>query len=305
MIADDGEEHRERAGPREFARDARADDLDAADNRSPRSPSAARTFATAACWASSPPCCVAMRISTVVVVADALDLDLAEAELVRASRGSRPMSAGAWWRCTSITVPPEVDADIHADGEEQDEGQRRSGRAKIGVRYAPIFMNGRLVSSGTRRSGFMAASRLRAERLRDGASRTQIDDDQPRDQVGGEQRGDDADRERDGEAADRAGAEPEQRDRRRSARSDCASMMVAERAAEAGVDRGDGRSSGPRFLAHALVDQHVGVDRHADGQHDAGDAGQRQRRAERRSGCRSIRTMLTISAMSAKTPRMP
>ena len=36
------------------------------------------------------------------------------------------------------------------------------------------------------------------------------------------------------------------------------------------------------LLAHALVDQHVGVDRHAHGQHDAGDAGQRQRRAERR-----------------------
>ena len=34
------------------------------------------------------------------------------------------------------------------------------------------------------------------------------------------------------------------------------------------------------LLAHALVDQHVGIDRHAHGQHDAGDAGQRQRRAE-------------------------
>ncbi len=36
------------------------------------------------------------------------------------------------------------------------------------------------------------------------------------------------------------------------------------------------------LLADALVDQHVGVDRDADGQHDAGDAGQRQRRVEQR-----------------------
>ena len=55
-----------------------------------------------------------------------------------------------------------------------------------------------------------------------------------------------------------------------------------ERAAEAGVERGDRRAAGAHLLADALVDQHVGVDRHADGQHDAGDAGQRQRRAEQR-----------------------
>ena len=54
-----------------------------------------------------------------------------------------------------------------------------------------------------------------------------------------------------------------------------------ERLAEAGIERRDRRSPGVRLLAHALVDQHVGVDRHAHGQHDAGDAGQRQRRAER------------------------
>ena len=42
----------------------------------------------------------------------------------------------------------------------------------------------------------------------------------------------------------------------------------------------------PSLLAHALVDQHVGVDRHAHRQHDAGDAGQRQRRAEHRQDAR-------------------
>ena len=36
------------------------------------------------------------------------------------------------------------------------------------------------------------------------------------------------------------------------------------------------------LLADALVDQHVRIDRHADREHDAGDAGQRQRRAEQR-----------------------
>ena len=35
-----------------------------------------------------------------------------------------------------------------------------------------------------------------------------------------------------------------------------------------------------RFLAHAFVDQHVGVHRHAHREHDAGNAGQRQRRAD-------------------------
>ena len=38
----------------------------------------------------------------------------------------------------------------------------------------------------------------------------------------------------------------------------------------------------PPLLAHALVDDDVGVDRHAHGQHDAGDAGHGQRRAEDR-----------------------
>ena len=39
------------------------------------------------------------------------------------------------------------------------------------------------------------------------------------------------------------------------------------------------RAAGAHFFADALVDQHVGIDRDADREHDAGDAGQRQRRA--------------------------
>ena len=43
-----------------------------------------------------------------------------------------------------------------------------------------------------------------------------------------------------------------------------------------------GAAPGAHLLADALVDQHVGVHRDADGEHDARDAGQRQRRAEQR-----------------------
>ena len=60
------------------------------------------------------------------------------------------------------------------------------------------------------------------------------------------------------------------------------SRMVDERALEAGVDRRDRVAAAAQFLADALIDQHVGVDRDADGQHDAGDAGQRQRGVEQR-----------------------
>jgi hypothetical protein len=56
----------------------------------------------------------------------------------------------------------------------------------------------------------------------------------------------------------------------------------SQRALEAGVDRRNRVAAAAHLLADALVDQHVGVDRDADGQHDAGDAGQRQRRVEQR-----------------------
>ena len=39
-----------------------------------------------------------------------------------------------------------------------------------------------------------------------------------------------------------------------------------------------------RFLADSFVDQHVGIDRHADRQHDAGNARQRQRRLQQNDG---------------------
>ena len=53
-----------------------------------------------------------------------------------------------------------------------------------------------------------------------------------------------------------------------------------QRLVESGVDRRPGRGPDLQLLADALVDQDVRVHRRADGQHDARDAGQRQRGAE-------------------------
>ena len=52
------------------------------------------------------------------------------------------------------------------------------------------------------------------------------------------------------------------------------------RKAEAGVDGGEHTSPVALFFADALIDQHIGVHRHAHGQHDTGDTGQGQRGAE-------------------------
>ena len=53
-----------------------------------------------------------------------------------------------------------------------------------------------------------------------------------------------------------------------------ASKIARHGFAIAGLDRVEQPSPAPYFLADALVDQHVGVDRGADGQDEAGDAGQ-------------------------------
>ena len=59
-------------------------------------------------------------------------------------------------------------------------------------------------------------------------------------------------------------------------------MMVPQARWKPALIAGNDRLAGLQLFADALVDQHVGVDRHADGQHDTGDARQRQRRAEQR-----------------------
>ena len=60
------------------------------------------------------------------------------------------------------------------------------------------------------------------------------------------------------------------------------SRMVASARVKPASMRGDRRAAGAHLLADALVDQHVAVDRDADGQHDADDAGQRERGIEQR-----------------------
>ena len=52
------------------------------------------------------------------------------------------------------------------------------------------------------------------------------------------------------------------------------SMMVASARVKPASIAMIGVRPAAHLFADALVDQHVGVDRHADGEHDAGDAGQ-------------------------------
>ncbi len=92
-------------------------------------------------------------------------------------------------------------------------------------------------------------------------------------------RHDDSDTERQRETLDRTGSELEQDDPRQKSRD----VRVENGRKCLGITRvqsGVGRLPSPQFLADALVDQHVGVYRHPDRQHDAGDAGQRQRAVE-------------------------
>ena len=61
-----------------------------------------------------------------------------------------------------------------------------------------------------------------------------------------------------------------------------ASKMAREGLFVGGLDGGFERLAGVEFLPQAFVDQHVGIDRHADGEDDAGDAGQGEGEAEHR-----------------------
>ena len=97
----------------------------------------------------------------------------------------------------------------------------------------------------------------------------------------GEHRGDDADHQHDREAADRAGAEIEHQ----HGGDDVGDVGVEDRGRGflvARLERVEHLAAAPLLLADALVDQHVGVDRRADRQHEAGDAGQGQRGVEHR-----------------------
>ena len=83
--------------------------------------------------------------------------------------------------------------------------------------------------------------------------------------------------ERDGEPAHRPGADAEE-DERGDDRGQVGVEDDQEGAFVAGADRQAQRLAALAFLADALVDQHVRVHRHAERQHQSGDARQREHR---------------------------
>ena len=80
------------------------------------------------------------------------------------------------------------------------------------------------------------------------------------------------------------------------------SMIEVNARSKPMVDRRADGSPGAHLLPDALEDEHVGVHRHADGQDDAGDAGQGQRRVEQRPCRRTGSATLSTSAMTAFMP---
>src|SRR5690606_33142654 len=108
----------------------------------------------------------------------------------------------------------------------------------------------------------------------------EVDDRSGHDDAG-EHRRHDTETQRDREALDRTRAEREEHDAR-DQRRDLAVRDTREGLLVSGPDARLRRVAVPKLLTDTLVDQHVRVDRHAERQHDAGDAGQRQRGLQQR-----------------------
>src|SRR4051812_17297824 len=136
-----------------------------------------------------------------------------------------------------------------------------------------------LVLSGTSfRSRIVRASNVERRRT---AAADVAGGQHAREGDGGEHRGHDADQKHDRETLHRPGAEQQHDD----ARNGVGRVRLEDGAARfllAQFDRHHDVAAAPQFLADAFVDQHVGVDRRADGEHEAGDPGQGQRGAEHR-----------------------
>ena len=103
--------------------------------------------------------------------------------------------------------------------------------------------------------------------------------DQAADKEYGKEVEDDAEGQGDGKTLDRAGAEQEEHQGGNQG-GDLGVDDRPEGLGETALDPGACRFSQGEFVAHTLVDEYVGVDRHTDGENDTGNTGQGQGRAE-------------------------
>src|SRR5580704_5781286 len=263
------------------------------------SPSASRTFCTAACCASSPPGCSETRISTSLGAPNSCSW--------KSPSFSPPMvarifarSAGPALVCTSIKVPPMKSMPKFSPWKKNSEMATIDSSADTGKLMRRKRMKSNRVSSGTirrRRTGLLSkkvyvfehdlirkpVSTFRDHALDRNRARPPqphpVGHDQTGQREGGEQAGEDADAKRHGKAAHRPGADIEQH-RGGDEGGDVGIEDGGEGAGEAGIDGIDGAAAAADLLADALIDQHVGIHRDADREHDPGDARQRQRGAQ-------------------------
>src|SRR5271155_403902 len=194
----------------------------------------------------------------------------------------RARSAGPALVWTSINVPPTKSMPKFRPWKKYSAIATIDSIAEIGKLMRRKRMKSNLVSSGTMRRRRKVCLSLGSDW--NGARPPHahpISDNQPGQREGGEQAGENADAERNGEAAHRPGADIEQH-RGGDKRRDIGIEDSGERAAEAGIDGIDRAAAGAHLLTDALVDQNVRINRDAHREHDAGDAGKRQRGREQR-----------------------
>src|SRR6202011_2907066 len=268
------------------------------------SPSAPRTFCTAACCAASPPGCSATLISTSAGPQNCCNCTSPRPRPLRVERIEAMSAAPDLARISSSVPPlksmpkfnPWVKNSVIATIESAAEIGKLMRRKRV---KSKCVLSGTIRSDGSRPSALTTVSTamrtpspMRTKCVTADSAFSNRHALRPlpphpgrHDQAGkrkrGENRGDNADAERHGEAAHRPGADIEQH-RRGDERGDIGIEDRRQGAGKAGVDGVDGAAARAYFLADALIDQHVRIHRDADREHDAGDTRQRQRRAQQR-----------------------
>src|SRR5450755_3340259 len=273
------------------------------------SPSAPCTFCTACCCAASPPGCSATLISTSSGPPNCCNCTSPSPSPPRVARIEARSAAPDLARI-SISVPPlksmskfspwvknSVIATIDSSAETGKLLRRNRVKSKC-VLSGTIRSDGSqpkqltTVSTAIRMPRLMRTKCVTSASLDRHALRPLPPHPTRHDQAGqferSKNRGDDADAERHGKTAYRAGADIEQH-RGRDEGGDIGIQDRRQRPLEAGIDRGDRGAPAAQFLADALIDQHVGVHRDADRQHDTGDAGQRQGGVQQRQHAKDHR----------------